>query len=73
MPGKEYKVPDIYPSYTTISIRFVNSDWKPLNLDLRVKEKEETKVVETDNDGGVKMTVKGNSVNISLIGESETE
>jgi len=73
MPQKEHKVPDIYPSYTTISIRFVNGDWKPVNLDLRAKDKEETKVVETDNDGRVEMTVKGSSVNVMLIGESETE
>lgn len=73
MSEKEFKVSDIRPAFIKLNMRFVDGDWKPTNIAIRIEDDERTQNKETDSNGKVEATVIGSEVEILLFGDTEKE
>lgn len=73
MSEKEYKIPDIQPTYIKIKMRFVDGDWKPTKIAIQIEDDESTKNGETDNSGKVEINIKGDDAKILLSGKIENK
>lgn len=73
MSEKEYKVSDIRPAFTKLKMRFIDGDWKPTNIAIRIEDDQGTQNKETDSSGKVEANVIGSKVEVLLFGDTEEE
>ncbi len=67
---KQYKVPDIKPTFLKINLHFTDGDWNPASIAIQVEDDEGKKNAETDKKGNAKITVKGDKTNVLLFGDT---